>query len=853
MNRFILIDGNSLLFRAFFALPPMTSRDGIPTGAVHGFLSMLLKLLRDVPDYCAVAFDLKTPTFRHLRYDAYKAGRRETPDELITQIDLVEDLLAEMGIRVITLEGYEADDILGTLSLRAEKEGISSLIVTGDRDALQLVSGMNHVLLTKKGISETVEYTPELLRETFGLTPEQMKDLKALMGDNSDNIPGIPGVGEKTALKLLAEYGDLNSILEDAQNIKGKLGERIRENAELATLSYELGTIDREAPVRESILDCAFDPGSMVRAKETLMKLGLNGILQRLPELSSEQTSEPNRSPKRSVEMRTLRELEDLVRNAREKGAIAIDYESGFSLAYDPENCFVVSGEADKFPVELQPETLWGALKGILADRTVKKIVFDSKKLRHILRGYGCILDGPVLDLMIEEYLINAVRPAADAGSLVRDRLQTDSCNAAILYELSAPMRKELLSLDMGALYDEIEYPLSEVLFEMECAGFTVDRAILNELSDDFGRQGTELEKEIYALAGEEFNILSTKQLGHILFEKLSLPTGKKTKTGFSTDADTLENLREHHPIVGKVLDYRFVTKLKSTFLDGLLQSIDDDGKIHTQFNQCVTATGRISSTEPNLQNIPVRTVQGREIRKAFIAEKGNVLVGADYSQIELRLLAHISGDESLIAAFNSGDDIHRRTASEIFGIPLDAVTPDLRSAAKAVNFGIVYGISDFGLARNLNIPIRRAGQFIEQYLNRYSKVREYMRNSVEQGRRNGYAVTLFHRRRSLPELRSGNYNTRSFGERVAMNMPIQGTAADIIKMAMVNVFRALREGGYKARLVLQIHDELIIDTPVEEKDAVLQLIREIMENVIRLKVPLIAEAKAGMNWFDTK
>ena len=851
MNRIILIDGNSLLFRAFFALPPMTSRDGIPTGAVHGFLSMLLKLLSCGPDYCAVAFDLKTPTFRHLRFDAYKAGRRETPDELITQIDLVKDLLAEMGIRVITLEGYEADDILGTLSLLAEKEGIPSLIVTGDRDALQLVSDLNHVLLTKKGISETVEYTPGLLLETFGLTPEQMKDLKALMGDNSDNIPGVPGVGEKTALKLLAEYGDLKSILENAQNIKGKLGERIRENTELAMLSYELGTIDREAPVPEGIRDCAFDPGSMLRAKGTLMKLGLNGILQRLPELSSRQTAEPEKTLKRST--RTLPELEDLIRNAKERGSIAIDYESGFTLAYDPENCFVVSDEAGVFPEDLQPGMIWSALKEILCDRTVEKIVFDSKKLRHILRGYGCTLDGPVQDLMIEEYLINAVRPAADARSLVRDRLQTDSCNAAILYDLSACMRKELLSLDMGALYDEMEYPLSEVLFEMECAGFTVDGAILNELSADFGTQAAELEKEIYALAGEKFNILSTKQLGHILFEKLSLPTGKKTKTGFSTDADTLESIREQHPIVEKVIDYRFVTKLKSTFLDGLLQSIDGDGKLHTQFNQCVTATGRISSTEPNLQNIPVRTAQGREIRKAFIAEKGNVLVGADYSQIELRLLAHISGDESLIAAFNSGDDIHRRTASEIFGIPLEAVTPDLRSAAKAVNFGIVYGISDFGLARNLNIPIRRAGQFIEQYLNRYSKVREYMRSSVEQGRRNGYAVTLFHRRRNLPELKSGNYNTRSFGERVAMNMPIQGTAADIIKMAMVNVFRALRDGGYKARLVLQIHDELIIDTPVEERDAVLVLIREIMENVIPLKVPLLAEAKAGMSWFDTK
>ena len=853
MNRIILIDGNSLLFRAYYALPSMTARDGTPTGAIHGFLSMLLKLLRYEPDHFAVAFDLKSPTFRHMKYEAYKAGRRETPPDLIAQIDLLKELLCEMGIRVLTLEGYEADDILGTISLRAERSGLESLIVTGDRDALQLVSESNHVLLTKKGISETVEYTPGLLKEVFGLTPDHMKDLKALMGDSSDNIPGIPGIGEKTALKLLADYGDLKGVLESAAEIKGRLGERIRENTELALLSFELGTIEREAPVRESIDDCAFDPGNMLHAKESLMRLGMNGILQRLSELPSKEEHEREQSDIRFVELHSLQDLKEVILKAKESGHISIDYESAFSLAYDSMTCFFIPTGGDLFEEGIEAETLWNELNEILRDSKVEKILFDSKKLRHILFGYGFSLNGPVQDLMIEEYLINSVNPAADARSLVRNRLQIDTCNAAILFGLSIQMRQELISMDMGTLYDAMEYPLSEVLFEMECSGFTVDRTILSELSADFGMQAKELEKEIYSLAGEEFNILSTKQLGHILYEKLLLPTGKKTKTGFSTDADTLENLREYHPIIGKVIEYRFVTKLKSTFLDGLIHSIGDDGKIHTRFNQCVTATGRISSTEPNLQNIPVRTKQGREIRKAFIADKGNVLVGADYSQIELRLLAHISGDESLIAAFNSGDDIHRRTASEIFGVPFDAVPPDLRSAAKAVNFGIVYGISDFGLARNLNIPIRKAGQFIEQYLKRYGKVKEYMQSSVEQGKRNGYAVTLYKRRRALPELKSGNFNTRAFGERVAMNMPIQGTAADIIKTAMVNVYRALREGGYKARLILQIHDELIIDTPVEEKDAILKLIKETMENVIPLKVPLIAEAKAGMSWYDTK
>ena len=856
MKKLIAIDGNSLLFRAYYALPQMTASDGTPTGALHGFLSMLLKLVDQKPDYLAVAFDRKGPTFRHLEYDAYKAGRRETPEDLIKQMPLLQSILQEMGIQVITLERYEADDILGTLSKRCEDAGLSALLVTGDRDALQLVSGQTHVLMTKKGISDTVEYTPEVLMEQYGLKPDQMRDLKGLMGDNSDNIPGIPGVGEKTALKLLNEYGSLEQVLENGASIKGKLGERVRENADLARMSYRIGTIEREAPVKESLTECTFVPENLSKAKKTLLKLELRSIAQRLPGDDSAFDGDLHSSSKvtaKKIEIAAPQDLLKMAEDLKKAESLCLDYDGAFTISAVPEVYYEIAQGGDLFSSFLPPEAVWKALQPTLEDTAVKKIVFDSKRLRHILRGHGIELNGSVFDLMIADYLINSVHPSGSLKALAERRLHTDQVNASQLHTMAIGMEKELQELDLDALYHNMEYPLSKVLFSMEVEGFLVDAEILKHLQGQFEEQANRLSQEIYELAGEKFNILSPKQLGVILFEKMGLPAGKKTKTGYSTDADTLERLADENPIVSKILEYRFVAKLKSTFLDALLSARGKDGRIHTQFNQCVTATGRISSTEPNLQNIPVRTSQGREIRKAFVASPGHVLVGADYSQIELRILAHISNDEGMIAAFNSGEDIHRRTASEVFGVPFDAVSGELRSAAKAVNFGIVYGISDFGLSKNLNIPVKKAASYIRQYLDRYQDVQAFMKNSVQEGKERGYAITLFHRRRPLPELSSGNYNTRSFGERVAMNMPIQGSAADIIKLAMVQVSRSLEEKGLKAKLVLQIHDELIVDTPEDEVEAVMELVRSSMENVVKLRVPLEADVKKGHSWFDTK
>ena len=855
MKKLIIIDGNSLLHRAYYALPQMTASDGTPTGALHGFLSMLLKLTAMNPEYLAVAFDMHGPTFRHLEYPEYKAGRRETPDDLRKQFPLLQALLREMGVRVIECKSFEADDILGTMSKRCEEKGISSLLVTGDRDALQLVSKLTHVLMTKKGITETIEYTPEELMRAYGLTPDRMRDLKGLMGDNSDNIPGIPGVGEKTALKLLADYGTLENVLAHGGEIKGKLGEKVIGNAESARMSYRIGTIERDAPVMETIDDCAFLPERMANARRQLMQLELRSVAQRLPEGGEQAVYDVPETVKdvKRIEISDAEALTAFAAKAAGADVLAVDFEESLTFSVSPDETYGIAQGGDLFSSFLSPETVWRALGSVFADAGVKKLVFDSKRLRHILRKYGFTLEGEVFDVMIADYLINAVHPAGSFLAVAERRLHAERSSAEMLFPLADAMKKELSDMEMTSLYDDMEYPLSKVLFGMECEGFLVDETILTDLQAQFEAQATSLKKEIYALAGEEFNILSPKQLGAVLFEKLHLTAGKKTKTGYSTDADTLEKLADESPIVSKVLEYRFVAKLKSTFLDALLAARSPDGRIRTQFNQCVTATGRISSTEPNLQKIPVRSAEGREIRRAFIASPGNVLVGADYSQIELRILAHMSGDERMIDAFTSGADIHRRTASEVFGVPFDAVTGEMRSAAKAVNFGIVYGISDFGLARNLNIPVKRAASYIKQYLARYEDVEKFMKDSVIAGKERGYAVTLFGRRRALPELASGNFNTRSFGERVAMNMPIQGTAADVIKLAMVKVVDALKSEGLGAKLILQIHDELIIDTPLAEADRVMEIVHNCMETVAKLSVPLDADVKKGHSWYDTK
>ena len=859
--KLIAIDGNSLMFRAFYALPGMTNREGVPTGALHGFLSMLLTLIDMKPDYLLAAFDMKTPTFRHEQYADYKAGRRATPDELRAQMPMVKDLLKKMGVAVVECERYEADDILGTFSRMAMKEGVDSLLVTGDRDALQLVTPLVHVLMTKKGITETVEYDEKTLMDEYGLEPARMTDLKGLMGDSSDNLPGVRGVGEKTALKLLEKYGSLDGVFENVENEKGALREKLIAGRDDAFMSRRLGTIDVDAPVGETLESCRFDESTLKNALPELRRLELRAVTKRIEELSG---PEAETAPAAEVVFEerpilTSEELNAAVADVSGKARIALELtETGAAFA-------AVTGEGEAIKVYslsfggtllepgFLPEDVIAALRPVLEDEGTGKLVFDAKKLLHALEPYSVALNNIVFDAMIADYLLNALHPAKDLKTLADESGLAGVPAPAALIALCEAQTAKLKENGLLALFTDIELPLTLTLYDMEKTGFMIDREVLTELGADMGERIRALEGEIHALAGEEFNILSTKQLGSILFEKLGLPAKKKTKTGYSTDSDVLEALAPYHPIVPLVTEYRFLTKLRSTFIDAMLEKIGPDGRIHTTLNQTVTATGRISSQEPNLQNIPVRTELGRQIRRAFVASPGNLLVGADYSQIELRVLAHMSGDPTFISAFNAGEDIHARTAAEVFGVPKDEVTREMRSSAKAVNFGIVYGISAFGLSEQLGISQKKAADYISKYLDRLPGVREYMERAKREGRENGRAETLFGRRRELPELKSSNFNTRSFGERVAMNMPIQGTAADIIKAAMVAVSKRLKAEGLNAKLVLQIHDELIIDAPESEVPAVKALLEDCMTNVIRLSVPLAADVACGHSWFDTK
>jgi DNA polymerase-1 len=855
LKQLIAIDGNSLMHRAYHALPPMTTRAGVPTGALHGFLNMLLKLIERNPDYLVVAFDMHGPTFRHESFEEYKAGRRETDDDLRTQFPLLKDLLREMGIAVCETPRYEADDILGTFAKKCEVEGIDALLVTGDRDALQLIGERTHVLMTKKGISETIEFDRDVLKEQYGLEPDRMRDLKGLMGDNSDNIPGIAGVGEKTAMKLLEEYGTLENVLSHAGEVKGKLGEKIAAGADSARMSYELGTICTTAPIPLTIDDCKFHTETMAGARNKLMELEMRNLAARIGGEAPQETAQSAQTPPaQRVELDSIEAVLEAISKASPVQTFAIEPGERVLFAFSSSTYYEIVQGADLFCTPVDESSLYTAFQPIFESSACEVLAFDTKRLRHLLAKFSISLRARVFDAMIADYLLDATRPATSLSQLAERICPNQTPNAAMLFFMQERMMQELEEANMSKLYAEMELPLASVLFEMEREGFRVDRDILKQLQAQFNAQSETLAKEIYETTGETFNILSPKQLGEVLFEKLGLPTGRKNKSGFSTDAETLEALADKHPAVSKVLEYRFITKLKSTFVDGLLNVVSNENdRVRTQFNQCITATGRISSTEPNMQNIPVRTQQGREIRKAFIASNGNVLVDADYSQIELRLLAHISGDEGMIAAFNSGKDIHRTTASEVFRVPFAEVTNEQRSAAKAVNFGIVYGISDFGLARNLDIPVKRAGEYIKLYFDRYPGVKSYLERSVEDAKRLGYAITMFERRRALTELKSSNYNTRSFGERVAMNMPIQGTAADIIKLAMVKVSEVLHTRGLKAKLILQVHDELIFDTPKEEADEVVRLVHESMEQVAKLSVPLDADVKVGHSWYETK
>lgn len=859
--RVMIIDGNSLMHRAFYALPMLTNKKGVPTNAVYGFTNMLLRLIEDYkPGYLGVAFDKKGPTFRHEIYAEYKATRQKAPEELAPQFELLKKLLKLMGIAIHEVEGYEADDILGTFARLGKERGWEVYLVTGDRDALQLVSPQVRVIMTKKGISDVRVFDVEEIKKEYGLTPAQIVDLKALMGDSSDNIPGIPGIGEKTALKLLHQYHTIEEVLDNAQNVSGqKLKEALIKYKEQAMLSKRLATIVQDAPLDIKVENCSYEIPHSRELLEFLEELEFQSIIEKLGIQPKERiATTASAREKNVIEVNTLDELRYHVQNLMNVSRVAILVQDDcITISNSPAQVYRMKLKGDLLTQGLNHQDVFMELKPILEKQDLRKIVYDGKRLILEAHRYGIHVEGLEFDVFIAAYLLDPARNRYDLVQLLYEYagLDVNDADASDLYLLAGYMREKLKETEMLYLYEEIEHPLINVLADMEITGFKVDKDMLKQLGEEFSLELSNLTKEIYTLAGEEFNINSPKQLGYVLFEKLKLPVIKKGKTGYSTDIEVLEQLRPYHELVEKVIEYRQVMKLKSTYIDGLLSVIDPrDGRVHSSFNQTVTATGRISSAEPNLQNIPVKLEMGRRIRKVFVASgEDYVLVDADYSQIELRILAHMSGDPTFIEAFRNNQDIHLRTASEIFGVPIDKVTPEQRSNAKAVNFGIVYGISDYGLAKSLGISRKQAREYIDSYFARYPKVKEYMERIVEIAKKQGYVTTLMNRRRYLPELKSRNFNIRSQGERLAMNTPIQGSAADIIKKAMNDVYAELKRRNLKSKLILQVHDELIIDTYKPELEEVKELVVRCMENAVKLSVPLVVDVGVGRSWYDAK
>lgn len=848
----LIVDGNSLVFRAFHALPPMNALDGTPTNAIHGFMTMLLKAVESYEaDFCIIAFDEKEKTFRHKKFDAYKAGRAETPEELKIQIPLLKEILTKTGLSVLSKGGYEADDILGTLAQKCKKEGLFALLLTGDRDALQLVDENTALLYTKKGISEIHYFTEEEVKNHYGVYPRQVVDWKALMGDSSDNIPGIPKVGEKTATKLIQEYDNLENVLENADKIKGKLGESIRENKALAYLSRELARILTSVPINCDIAESKVQ--KLKNAKTDFSKLQLKNIIEKLDKLFKAESADSEEKSAEAepcnIDIEEIRDEGELFKALSSlKGAeVAMFFdESSLHIADIEKEYRVVFAEnqASLFSDNegLERESL---KKHLLALQDKKLVCYDAKAFFYSLDGLGIDYLIPEYDCLIISQLIcpsprkNNALPFSSASELLR------------LYKGLMPTLEEK---GLKELYFSIEKPLSRVLFDMEKAGFMVDKEYLKRLGHGYDERIEKLKDEIFSLMGlEKFNLNSPKQLGEALFIRLGLPyPGGKTKS-YSTDAETLEKIIAHHPAISKILEYRHISKLNSTYVVPLCEKADKNGRIHSSFDQAGAVTGRISSNDPNLQNIPTRSLEGREIRKAFIAKEGYILIDADYSQIELRILAHISGDENMLNAFRQNQDIHRSTASSIENVPLSEVTDEQRSAAKAVNFGIVYGISDFGLARNIGIPIWKANEFINKYFEKYPKIKDLMEELQRMAEEKGYAETLYGRRRSLPELKSKNHNLRSFAKRAAINTPIQGSAADIIKLAMIRVHERLKKEKLDAKLILQVHDELIIEAEEGIKAYVSKLLKEEMEKVVDLKLPLLADVNTGKNWYESK
>ncbi len=876
MNKLLLIDGNSIMNRAFYGIPDMTTNDGRHTNAIYGFLNIILKVIEEEQaTHICVAFDLKKKTFRHEMYEAYKGTRKGMPEELHEQMPRIKEILQAMHIRIVEQEGFEADDLIGTLSKKGEREGFAVTILSGDRDLLQLATDTVLVRIpkTKHGKTEVEDYYAKNVVETYGVTPLIFIDMKGLMGDTSDNIPGVPGIGEKTAAKLLAEYGDLDGVYAAVDSMKAsKMKQNLIENKDLAYLSKTLATIKLDCPIPFEFSEATYHDPFNAEAYTLFEDLELKSFYKRF---SVEKKEELTFETVLIDEIDGYNALLAKLQKAKEVSFAWITQDGealGVAVCMDLEHVYLI-----RFMMFITEAMIADNLLALSRDYQVQLACMHVKKLLPFLNFHE---EDAVFDAGLAAYLLQPNQSEYEYDTLAKVYLDVTlpsekevlgkeklgyfsfedekvqkwmAYQAIVPYKIKSVLREKLKETGMESLYDEMELPCLYALYEMEKNGIRVDGEALHQYGKKLRTRIEELTAEIHAMAGEEFNINSPKKLGEILFEKLGLKNGKKTKTGYSTSAEVLEKLKNAHPIIPKILEYRQLTKLNSTYAEGLAGYIRADGRIHGKFHQTVTVTGRISSADPNLQNIPTRMPLGREIRKVFIPEEGSVFVDADYSQIELRVLAHMSGDAALIAAYQADEDIHAITASQVFDVPLDQVDSTLRRKAKAVNFGIVYGISSFGLGQDLDISRKEAEGYIEKYFATYGKVKEFLDRTVEDAKKNGYTVTMFGRRRPIPELASSNFMTRSFGERAAMNAPVQGTAADIIKIAMVRVNRRLKEEHLQSKLVLQIHDELIIETKKEEVEIVQKILVQEMMHAADLAVPLLVDANVGDSWYDAK
>ena len=883
-KKIVIIDGNSLINRAYYAVQrPMITKEGIYTQGIYGFLNMLQKIESDYePEYLTVAFDLKAPTFRHLEYDAYKAGRKSMPPELAMQMPLLKDVLRALNIEILEMEGYEADDIIGTVARISEDAGIAPYIITGDKDALQLVTENTKVIITKKGITEFEMYDPAMMNERYGLTPKQFIDLKGLMGDSSDNIPGIPGVGEKTGIKLLEQFGTMENLLANTDQISAaKLRAKVEDNAQLALMSKRLATINVFVPIDIDLNNLKLEDPDYEKLIDLYTRLEFNSFLKKLdykPAIEKQPTKEIN------VEISIIDEIELLdklsIFENNEKVYLKVFGDLNHIQKPFIEGVFLLS-EKNAYYIDAQTIGVSNVIDA-LNRYSINFVGHDVKDDIYGLMYYGLTDFKVVFDTAVAEYVIDPSRSKYELKNLALEKLHLaidseDEFNKSqgqigffddnrttlaeyaktlgiAVLQLIDLQRDALKDKSLERVYYEAELPLIEVLASMEVEGIKVNSDFMEEFGNELKDKISILETEICDMAGKKFNINSPAQLGVVLFEDLQLPNGKKTKRGYSTSAEVLEKIKDEHPIVNAVLEYRNLTKLNSTYVEGMKPLIGVDGKIRAHFQQTVTATGRISCTEPNLQNIPIRQALGRNLRKVFTADDENyVLIGADYSQIELRVLAHLSGDEELIAAFNRGDDIHKLTASRVLGIPFDDVSLEERSRAKAVNFGVIYGMSGFGLSEELKISRKEAENYINEYFLKHKKVKEYMDGQIESCKKNGYSETILGRKRPIHEINASAFMVRQLGERLAMNTPIQGSAADIIKLAMIKVYGKLKKEYPEVKLLLQVHDELILMAPVHMKDTIKKVLVECMEDAFKLQVKLVAEVNEGANWFDLK